>query len=173
MAYSPFTAGQRLTAVALNAALLSGVLIFRAYRSNAQSIPNRVAEDIADALQWDEISVDRLGCWSSGAPTRFTCTTAGWHSFSGGVGLNTQSGGTLREAVWFLNGILMPAGRSVSIIESTVPGGTLTAEGRRPSILMAVGDYVELVPFQNSGVSIATASGSYRPYITVHYAGPS
>jgi hypothetical protein len=173
MAYTPFAAGQRLTANTLNAAVLSGVLIFRAYRSAAQTIPTRSSENLADALQWDEVSIDRLGGWSSGSPTRFTCTTAGWHTFSGGIGLNSQSGGTVREAVWYLNGALMPAGRSVSIIEGTVPAGTLTADGRRVSILMAFGDYVEFVPYQNSGSSIDTASGSYRPFISVHYAGPS
>jgi hypothetical protein len=171
MAYTPFLAGQRLTAGALNAAVLSGVTVFRAYRSNAQTIPTRGSENIADAIQWDDIGLDRLGGWASGSPTRYTAQVAGWYTFSGSVAYGSQAGGTVRESIWFTNGSLLASGRSVPFVASSVPTGSVTAEARRISLSFNVGDYIELVAFQDSGSSISVATGSFRSYIAVQYAG--
>jgi hypothetical protein len=171
MAYTPFLAGQRLTAGALNSAVLSGVTVFRAYRSTAQTIPTRSAENIADAIQWDDVGLDRFGGWTGGSPTRYTAQIAGWYSFSGSVAYGSQAGGTIREAVWFTNGSLLAAGRSVPWVASAVPTGAITAEARRVSLSFNVGDYIELTPFQDSGSSISAATGSFRSYIAVQYAG--
>lgn len=171
MAYTPFLAGQKVTAAALDAALLSGVAVFRAYRSTAQSIPTRASEVVGDAIQWDDIGVDRLGGWNSATPTRYTCQVAGWYSFSGSIGYNADTTGTIREAIWYSNGALLAGGRSVPIANSGIASIALTAEARRVTLNLSVGDYLELVPLQNGTGSISSATGSPRSYITVHYAG--
>lgn len=171
MAYTPFLAGQKVTAGNLNAAVLSGVAVFRAYRSTTQNIPTRGAENVADAMSWDDVGLDRLGGWASGTPTRYTCQVAGWYSFSGSVAYGSQAGGTVRESIWFVNGALMAGGRSVPITATSIAAGAITAEARRVSLPMVAGDYIELVPFQDSGSNISAATGSFRSYITVYYGG--
>jgi hypothetical protein len=63
-------------------------------------------------------------------------------------------------------------GRSHPINMSGIVSGALTVDARSIPRLMAVGDYVELIAGQNSGQALDTATGSYRPYISITYSGP-
>jgi hypothetical protein len=173
VAFTPTLAGQKLTSGTLNDIALCGVTTFRAYCNTAQVIANRATENVADAVIWDTIDLDLFGAWSSGAGTRWTCPKAGWWTISGSIGFSGSSAGTLREAIWFQNGALLGAGRGVSVVSTAIATTALTAEARTLTVLCPVGDYIELIPLQNTGSTLALSGGSLRSYMTVTYSGPS
>ncbi|HEY5836793.1 hypothetical protein, partial [Streptomyces sp.] len=78
----PFAAGQKVTASALNLASLSGLVVFRAYRTTAQSIPAGT-ETAANAISWNQIDLDDLVGWSAANPTRWTVPMTAWYTLSG------------------------------------------------------------------------------------------
>lgn len=173
MNYQPIAAGTTPTAEEWNGLLLPGVLVFRAFLNTAQSVPTRTTESVADALVWDTIDLDRLGGWAAGAnASRYTATVAGWYTFAGSVGYNASSAGTFREAIWFQNGALSAAGRATPMMSTAIAATPLTAEARSLPLQMNVGDFVQLVPLQNSGGAITTATGSLRSFMSATYAGP-
>lgn len=169
--FQPLAAGQRLTAEELNLNLMIGCTVFRAYRTTAQSITSG-AETAANALSWNQIDLDRL---SAGAlnTTRWTCPTAGWWTVSGSISFNGSTAGSQRDAAWFVNGSLITAGRSRTFAETSIANTPLTVEARSLPVQLAVGDYVELIPVQNTGGAIDTATGSNTPYMAVTYSGPN
>lgn len=172
MAFAPTSAGQRLTAGTLNSLLLLGVTAFSAECNTAQSIPNRATEAVGDAVIWDNPpKIDLLGAWASGAPTRFTCPVVGEWTLGGSIGYNASAGGSLREAIWFVNGVLALQGRGAGVVSTAIAATALTVGARQITVQLAVGDYVELVPFQNSGGALALATGSLRSYMTATYTG--
>lgn len=173
MPYTPFLAGQRVTAGALDFALMAGVTVFRAYRAAAQSISSG-AESVANALVWDAIGLDLLSGWSAGTPTRWTCPVAGWWTLSGSISINGNSGGSNRDAVWFVNGSIITAGRARTFAETSISATlAITVEARTLPVQLAVGDYVQLIPAHNIGAAEVTATGSAAPYMAVTYSGPA
>ncbi|MFG3323716.1 hypothetical protein ACGF3J_37295 [Streptomyces sp. NPDC048171] len=164
-------AGMRLTAARLYETDLIGRTVFLANRGTGQSISSGT-DSASNAVQWDEVTFDVLGGWSAGQPTRWTCPRAGWWTFQGAVGFNSSTGGTVRECCWYVNGGLISMGRSHPINMSSIASGALTVDARAVPRLMSVGDYVQLVAGQNSGSALDTATGSYRPYISITYSGP-
>jgi hypothetical protein len=173
VAYQPIAAGTTPTADEWNGYLLPGVLVFRAFLNTSQSVPTRSAEAVADALVWDTIDLDRLSGWAAGAnASRWTCTVPGWYTFSGSVGYNASSAGTFREAIWFQNGALSPAGRATPMMSTAIAATPLTAEARTLSLSLSAGDYMQLVPLQNAGAALTTATGSLRSFMSATYAGP-
>ncbi|MEU9643592.1 hypothetical protein [Streptomyces sp. NPDC048188] len=166
-----WTAGMRTTAARLYETDLIGRLVFLANRATSQSIPTG-ADAAANALAWDAVDLDVLGAWSVGQPTRWTCPRAGWWMLQGAVGFNSSTAGTVRECCWYVNGGLISMGRSRPINQTGLVTGALTVDARAVPRLMAVGDYVELVPAHNVGNPLTTATGSYRPYIAITYSGP-
>lgn len=174
MAYQPIAAGSSPSADALNLALLPGVLAFRAFLAASQNITSRSAEVVGDALAWDTVDLDRFGAWSASSPTRWTCPLAGWWALAGSIAYNASAGGTLREAVWFVNGSLAPAGRAAPIVSSGISSAAaVTVEARTLPLLLSATDYVQLVPLQNSGGTLGTATGSPRPFMSATFAGPA
>lgn len=173
MPYEPFLAGQKVTASALNLALLTGVCVFRAYLTAGQSVPTRAAEAVGDALAWDTIDLDRFGGWSSASPTRYTVPLTGYWTPAGSVSYNNATTGTIREAIWFVNGSLATAGRAVPVASGSISAVALTAEARGTPLLLNAGEYIQLVPLQNSSGALNTATGSARPYMSMTYSGPA
>lgn len=170
--YQPYAAGARVTAGALDLQLMIGKTVFVAYRAVSQTITTG-AETAANALSWDTISYDLLGAWSAGSPTRWTCPAAGWWSFSGSVGYNADTSGSNRDALWFTNGATITGGRARTFAESSIASLPLTVEARTMPLLLAVGDYVQLVPAHNATGSVGTATGTSTPYMAVTYGGPN
>ncbi|KAB8167065.1 hypothetical protein FH609_011730 [Streptomyces sp. 3MP-14] len=167
--------GQRLSASIMNQAFLIGRLVFSAYRDAEQQISSNTVGQSADALQWDNVSVDLLGGWSAAQPGRYRPTVSGWYKVTGTVSLQSASGGSplLRGASWRLNGALPPAATTRPWVGG---GGTTYLAFAAPDLPLAcngVGDYLELCPFQNSGSAVPTATGSTRPSIAIYYAGPA
>jgi hypothetical protein len=170
--FQPFAAGQKVTAGDLDLNLMIGALVFRAQRSTSQTITSGT-QTPTNALSWDAIDYDRLGVWSAGNPTRWTSPIAGWWTFSGSVGLNGNATGTTRDALWFVNGATITAGRSRTFAETSISTDPITVEARTIPILLAVGDYVELVPAHNASGPIGSATGTQASYIAVNYSGPN
>lgn len=169
-----FAAGQRITANDLNDASLPGKVVFRTYSGAGQSVPTRTTEMVADAIVWDSPQQDDYGGWSSSTPTRWTCMKAGmlW-TLSGRLSFNGSIAGTLRQAIWYINGALPPAGRAVPVASSAISNASLTVEAAEQTLPLNVGDFVELVPLQNTGGPLAVATGSYRPIMAITCGGPS
>ncbi|WP_234342333.1 hypothetical protein, partial [Streptomyces leeuwenhoekii] len=166
--------GMIMTEERLNDAAMIGAVVFLANRGTSQNIPSG-SDSAANALAWDEVTMDLLGGWSAATPTRWTCPKAGWWKFEGAIGFNASAGGNTRECVWYVNGGGISMGRSRTF-GNTMASVPITVEARTLSRQLAVGDYVELVPAHNS-VSpnpdpLTTATGTYRPYMSITYAGP-
>ncbi|MGW4986309.1 hypothetical protein ACWEQ3_01480 [Streptomyces mirabilis] len=168
MAYAPLQPGQTLTAGTLNGALMAGGAVFRAFTTVAQSVTN--TESGANAMVWDTIDLDLLGGWSAANPTRWTCTVPGWYEISGAVGFNSNTTGTNRMGLWYLNGGLFMRSKSVG---GPFPSEALTVEARSVAVPFAAGDYVELIPSHNATAAVTTATGSLRPYLSITGAGPA
>jgi len=171
--YQPFAAGQRLTAGDLDAQLMIGKVVFQAMRTASQTITTG-AESASNAISWDAVNYDLLGAWSAGSPTRWTCPLAGWWTLSGSISLNNNSGGSNRDALWFVNGANITGGRARTFAESGISASlVVTVEARTLPLLLAVGDYVQLIPAHNIGASEVTATGTAAPYMSVTYSGPN
>lgn len=164
--------GMRTTADRLYETDLIGRVVFLARRSTAQTIPSG-SDASSQAIQWDQVDLDVLGGWTVGQPTRWTCSRAGWWTFQGAVGWELSSGGSVRECCWYVNGGLITPGRSRPVASSAIAANAFTVDARAVPRLMDVGDYVELVPAQNSGANLDLATGSYQSYMSITYSGPA
>jgi hypothetical protein len=171
MPFSVWQPGMRVTASRANDAAMIGAVVFFANRGNPQSVPSGV-DSASGAMQWDEVQVDSLGGWNAAQPTRWTVPRSGVWEFAGAVAFDASGNGTLREAVWYLNGAAMAMGRA-RFAATQFPVQALTVEARTVPRLLSAGDYVELVAAQNSGGTLGIATGSYRPYISITYCGPA
>ena len=164
--------GQLGTADAFNRGFLIGRVVFYATRAAAQSITTG-APDPANALAWDTVDLNLLTGWDAGAATRWTCPLAGWWTLAGGVSFNASTSGTIRESAWYRNGSLVTGGRSRPVVSSAITGASLTVAVRTIPILLAVGDYIQLVPGQDTGGALNTATGSAVPFMSATYSGPA
>lgn len=173
MAYvSTFSAGQRLTADAANAASEIGMVVFRAYRSSSQSITSGT-ETVSNAIVWDAIDLDRHGAGAVSS-SLWTAPFAGWWTLAGGVAFNGAASGTVRDALWYVNGALQAAGRArFAAASGSMPSAILTVEARTIPYLLSAGDTVQLVAAHDATGSQTTATGSFRCYMSVTYSGPS
>ncbi|MFJ4847531.1 hypothetical protein [Streptomyces sp. NPDC088733] len=175
MAFTPNKAGQRLTAGGMNLNDMIGATVFRAIRGSGQSITSGT-EDVANAIQWDTVDLDLLGAWSAGSATRWTVPMAGWWRLDGAVSFvgvtSPATPGTLRDALWYVNGATVSAGRARSF-SGTIGTSPMTVEARSIPYLLNAGDYVQLIPLQNASISVNTGTGTYAPFMAVTYAGPA
>lgn len=170
MTYEPYYAGQRLTTSLLNESDRIGRPIFKATRDAAQSISSNATAQAANAISWDNVMVDLMGGWSAGNPTRWTAPKACYVTLLGGVGFASSAAGTVRGASWFLNGAAFLASGATPI--ANVPAAVVaTADARALPVLLAAGDYIELIPVQNSGAALNTATPNGRPYAAILYGG--
>ncbi|ONK09427.1 hypothetical protein [Streptomyces sp. MP131-18] len=167
--------GQRVTADRLNAALLIGRTVFTAYRDATQAITSTTVGEVGNALQWDNVTLDLLGAWSPSQPTRFRPPIPGIYQCLGSASIDEYgaSAGTLRGVSWRFNGTLPPSGTARTQVTTALADTYVTCPAPElPVVFDGAADYIELCPFQNSGASINTATGSVRPSIVISYAGP-
>ncbi|MFI2431996.1 hypothetical protein [Streptomyces sp. NPDC018693] len=164
---------QRITDDSMNDADLIGRMVFRARQSTSAQNITSGGDTAANAIQWQDIDLDLLGGWNGGQPTRWTAPRAGWWELSGGVSFAGSTAGQIRECVWYVGGSAISGGRGRPTPNSAITASALTAEARTIPVQLGVGGYVELIAAQNSGGNLATFTGSYSPYISITYAGPS
>ncbi|MFD8075799.1 hypothetical protein ACFV3E_24480 [Streptomyces sp. NPDC059718] len=170
MAYPQWAAGQTITAGGLNLSDLIGRDVFKATRDTNQSISSNATPQAANVLSWETVELDLLAGWSASSPTRWTCPIAGWWKLAGAVAFNgTATTGNVRGCGWFVNGA-MPNGGQARLAASP-PNVVSSANARTLSLALAVGDYIELAPSQDTGSALLTATGSPRPYISISFGG--
>lgn len=126
--------------------------ITRAFQTVATPIPNTVWTPLSFGnTRWNED-----GLWVAGAPTRLTCVVAGLHIATGTVGLS--AGGTVNACAIRLNGAPFISDDGLTNVQ-----GETCAMWR-----LAVGDWLELCAYQNSGAAqTATLAGNYAGEFSV------
>lgn len=131
----------------------------RVYNSSVVTVGNAAMTAVTfSAARWDTD-----GLWSSGNPSRLTCTRAGVYAMSGHV-LFAVNGKGVRDARLVLNGTTPLA------IQFSVPQASLDHAVSVSTIYqLAVGDYVQLQVYQTSGGALNIKSGgSYSPELVMH-----
>lgn len=128
-----------------------------------QPLDNNTFEPVSfDAEDWDTHAAH-----AGGTPTRFTAPLAGKYVLSGGVGFAVNATGS-RGCVWLKNGAQING----SQVMGTNNGAILTTliAAKTIPVQLAVGDYVELAGYQNSGAGLdTTVAGSDQSYMSVEY----
>lgn len=115
----------------------------RARKSADQAIPNTTTT----AISWDLEDTDNDGVHDTATNnTRFVCRTGGVYVFDGRA-FWASGGGAVRELELR---ITRAAGGTDSIYADTAPAGSFTQQ-LAAIIELAVGDYVELYAYQDSG----------------------
>jgi hypothetical protein len=173
--------GNDVTGNRINSALLIGRAVFVAFRDNAQSISHTTVGETVNALSWDNVALDLLGGWSAANPSRYAPPIPGWYRCVGSGSIDQWTGQAaapnnvpLRGVSWRQNGGLPPAATHRAQVTTALGQVYLTAMAPDLTLLFnGTTDYLQLCPFQNSGQAINTATGSVRPSIAIHYAGPA
>lgn len=157
-----FKPGQVITDAALNARDMTGQAVFIATRSSTQSLANATVT----AISLSTPTLDTLGAYSAGNPSRFTPTVAGYYAITGTMGFAANTTG-VRIIEVALNGTAVAAQQF-----STASAGDARFP-LPPAIIYMNGttDYLEIRGYQNSGGALNTITGAGAPTINVTYAG--
>jgi hypothetical protein len=124
---------------------------FKGYASSSQSLSTGTT---ATPLLLDSELVDSDGGHSTSTNTsRYTCQTAGLYFVSGSVCFATNSAGT-RTLTIFVNGAAVFGAGNQSMPSATNGASVFSST----VVQLAVGDYVELTAWQNSGSTLATST---------------
>lgn len=123
------------------------------------------------ALTFDAEDWDNYGGHSTATNTsRYTCQVAGIYVFSGKISFAANTTGR-RATRWSKNGSDVTGGQTAIIATST---SDIEHPATTIQISLAVGDYVELLGYQESGGNLATVvSGGQQPLMTVRWIGES
>jgi hypothetical protein len=155
-----FTAGEVETGAYLNATITSlgnfvlGKPVFSAWQSTAQSLANNVYVP----LTFTSETIDRDNGHSNITNTsRYTAQTAGYYLFNGVIQYASNVTGA-RRALWQVNGTAPTGGGGFFQTSSTLIAGTASVVAPPFFYYLAVGDYVELNAFQNSGGALLTVA---------------
>ncbi|MGA5819737.1 hypothetical protein ACPC54_17990 [Kitasatospora sp. NPDC094028] len=120
------------------------------YQTTSQSVANVTIAPIA----FDSTTVDTYGGHSNTVNnSRYTAQQPGWYWVYGAALFNNNSAG-FRSAIINKNGVGVN-GTFAAIAPSAYYGSAVVCG----LVQMAVGDYVELGGYQNSGGALATATG--------------
>jgi hypothetical protein len=132
---------------------LTGVPLFSAYAAAAQSVPNNVFT----AMSLDTEVFDTDGGHSTVTNTsRYTCQVAGIYLLMG-VAVLPASGAGTRGAAIGLNGSTTGIIGSEQLLAPS-PAFATTIAPTPTYQRLAVGDYVSLLGWQNSGAAISTVT---------------
>lgn len=155
-----FKAGEIETGSYLNSSItnlgnfLLGKPVFLAWQSTVQSIPNNAYTPVTFTSE----TVDRDNGHSVTTNTsRYTAQTAGYYLFNGQIQYASNVTGS-RRALWQVNGTTPVGGGGFFTTSSTLVAGTASVVAPPFLYYLAVGDYVELNAFQNSGAALNTVA---------------
>lgn len=84
--------------------------------------------------------------------SRFTAVYAGWYHCTGGVGYAASATGR-RASRWAVNGTGQNGSQTIGVATAT---GVCQVAARGKNIYLAIGDYVELQGFQDTGGALNT-----------------
>lgn len=123
------------------------------------------------ALNWSSTVWDRVNGWSSGQPTRWTCTIPGVYQFDGAASWAASDIGFRRASLW-LNDVDLNAGAASMYPVGAAGASTLPL---RPMVLsMSVGQWVEVRCYHSSGSAgtlLAVGSNTAAPSMNVVFLG--
>jgi|SRR6185312_12968269 hypothetical protein len=134
------------------------------YQATAQAMANATWT----AVSLDSTLLDNYGSHSNSTNnSRFIAQQAGWHRAAGGVGFVQNATGAGRGAGFYKNGSPYTAGTSV-----VGNSGNIHVTSVSQDIYLAVGDYLELAGWQNSGGNLnSNGSGQYASWLAVRWEG--
>ena len=120
-----------------------------------------VANSAVTAIDMDTVVTDNYNGFSVSSPSRYTVSVAGYYLLTGGIGWVANATG-IRTAQWSVSGTGVPGSQGKV---TAVGGGIGTGIPARGVIVQAaVGDYFELVGFQNSGGTLNTDTSGAESY---------
>lgn len=109
-------------------------------------------------MPWDTSVDDNLSGHSNVTNnTRYTVQVAGYYQVSGSVNFANNTTG-YRLATWLKNGTELPAARGFG--NPNITTWTCTVVPPTIGVQCAVGDYLEMAVYQNSGGSLSTTAAS-------------
>jgi hypothetical protein len=121
----------------------------RVYKPTATSM----ASGVSQAVVFTNSRFDTDGMWSSSVnPSRLTCQTAGLYAISGTLLWAASGGGFLRLARILLNGTTFIAEQDTKFQTGATSYANVATE-----YYLNVGDYIELVGYQDSGAALNTS----------------
>lgn len=134
------------------------------YQATAQSVANGTWT----ATTFDSTLLDTYGGHSNSTNnSRYTAQVAGWYSLRCGGGWVTGTAGGGRGASIYKNGSFYTAGAAVVGSTNVIASTPVSKD-----VYLAVGDYVELFVWQNSGGALNTAgSGQYASWMDIAWEG--
>ena len=137
-----------------------------AYRTSTLSVANSTDTTVT----WQDATGNGLGWWSAGTnPTRVTARAAGRYSASC-FSRWAANGTGYRTAEIRLNGTTL-IGRGAHI--SAAAGAPTQFSVVSPPLDLAIGDYLEVIVFQNSGAALDLAhQNAYSIGLALSYIGP-
>ena len=148
------------TSALWNANILGGLnylfapVRFKGYASTGQSLTSSTTSTV---LTLDTEIVDSDGGHSTVTNTsRYTCQTAGLFYVSGSVCFNTTNSTGTRTLNIFVNGTGTTGAGQQAAPSASNGASVFTAT----FVQLAVGDYVELAAWQNSGSTLTTATAT-------------
>lgn len=145
---------------AINDGIVNQVCACKVHRTGDKT---GVANNTATPIDFDVIDADGDNMFDLADPTKVTIRTAGWYDVSGGLTFESNTGGSTREVQIRLNGatVIQRSTRDPNASGSTHVSVATTD-------YFNVGDYVELVAFQNSGgARICESHPEYANYFRV------
>lgn len=128
-----------------------------------------IANNTTTALTWDTEDVDTHNGHSTSSNTsRYVAPYAGWYEVSGAIYWDAVGNGR-RIATWFKNGTAVNGGETAGVNSGSQ---SICYDARTMLIQLAVGDYVELRGYQESGGTLSTlASGGTQSHMTIRLVG--
>lgn len=146
-------------------AFLSAVPLCCLRQTITQSIPT--GGTAGTGLLWDTEDIDSDNGHSTVTNTsRYVSQTAGWYETAGAwqavSGLATRRGGW-----WYINGSKVNAGQFMYAANSN---GSSIANAPVKTVFLNVGDYLELMAFQDTTGALSTDVGAAdQPFLTVRW----
>lgn len=137
-------------------------LFSQVWRSTNQTL----SDSALTAISFDTVIRDDPGCWAVGSATRLTVKAAGAYILTGCCSFNTSATGRRVVAIQ-LNG-------SSYLVYQTTNGNSAAATHVSISTIkyLAVGDYLELIGYQNTGGSLSVLSTTpYTPLLSMAWIG--
>jgi hypothetical protein len=166
-----WSAGSILTAAQLNTYVSAAVafLINRPVFQGRQTVTQSLTSGVSTPAILDTEDIDNDNMHSNTTnPTRATAQTAGRFQVSGGVGWLANA--TARKGCWWLvNGAAVNGSSAVGPSSASL---TTTNASRVRTVFLNVGDYVELLAYQEIGGALSTNVGTFdQSSMTVRWVG--
>jgi len=131
------------------------------WRSTNQTL----ADATLTAISFDTVIRDDPACWAVGTPTRLTIKLAGAYMITGQCSFNTSATG--RRVV----GILLNGATYINY--QTTNGNSAAATHVSTTVIryLAVGDYLEMMGYQNSGGNLSVLTSDNSPMFGIAWIG--